>query len=109
MYTLGAETDLPVIEAKGLRYHGSSWLLSYLVHKGIIKARAIDKVEALKAGALVMSLENFVPASESTYAIKVAIDGALKARENGEDKVIVAEISGAGFLDLEAWGRKLEL
>jgi tryptophan synthase beta chain len=109
MYTLGAEKDLPVLVAEGLRYHGSSWMLSYLVHKGVVKVKAIDEIEALKAGALVMSLENFIPAPESSYAIKVAIDEALKAKETGEDKVIVAEISGNGFLDLEAWGKKLGL
>ena len=54
-----------------------------------------------------MGLENFIPAAESTYAVKVAIDEALKAKETGEEKVIVAEISGNGFLDLEAWGKKL--
>jgi tryptophan synthase beta chain len=84
-------------------------MLSYLVHKGVVKVIAIDEIEALKAGVLVMSLENFIPAPESSYAIKVAIDEALKAKETGEDKVIVAEISGNGFLDLEAWGKKLGL
>ena len=56
-----------------------------------------------------MGLENFIPAAESAYAVKAAIDEALKAKETGEEKVIVAEISGNGFLDLEAWGRKLEI
>jgi len=107
MYTLGAEKELPVLVAEGLRYHGCSWMLSYLVHKGIVDVVAIDEEEALKAGALVMGLENFIPAAESAYAVKVAIDEALKAKETGEERVIVAEISGNGFLDLEAWGRKL--
>jgi len=107
MYTLGAESILPVLVAEGLRFHGSAPLLSYLVNKKIVDVVAIDEEDALKAGALVMGLENFIPAAESSYAIKVAIDEALKAKETGEEKVIVAEISGNGFLDLEAWGKKL--
>ncbi len=109
MYTLGVTTEVPPIIAEGLRHHFSSPILSYLVNKKIVKVVAYKEKEALKAGALVTGLENFIPAAESSYAIKAAIDEALKAKETGEEKVIVANISGNGFLDLAGYAQVLKL
>lgn len=103
MYTLGKDFIPPPIHAGGLRYHGDAPTLCLLVKHGIVKARAVSQVDTFKAGKIFTETEGIVPAPESTHAIKVVIDEALKARENKEEKVIVFNLSGHGHFDLKAY------
>ncbi len=103
MYTLGRDFVPPPIHAGGLRYHGDAPSLSLLVKHGIVRARAVGQVDTFRAGKIFAETEGIVPAPESTHAIKVAIDEALKAREIGEERVIVFNLSGHGHFDLKAY------
>ncbi|NOY11388.1 MAG: TrpB-like pyridoxal phosphate-dependent enzyme [Archaeoglobi archaeon] len=103
MYTLGKDFVPPPIHAGGLRYHGDAPTLSLLVKHGIVKARAVAQLDTFRAGKIFAETEGIVPAPESTHAIKVAIDEALKAKEKGEEKVIVFNLSGHGHFDLKAY------
>ncbi len=103
MYTLGKDFIPPPIHAGGLRYHGDAPTLCLLVKHGIVKARAVSQVETFEAGKIFTQTEGIVPAPESTHAIKVTIDEALKAKESGEEKVIVFNLSGHGHFDLQAY------
>ena len=103
MYTLGHEFIPPPIHAGGLRYHGDAPTLSLLVAKGIIKAVAVKQLPTFEAGVVFARTEGIIPAPESNHAIRVVIDEALKAKENGEEKVIVFGLSGHGYFDLSAY------
>lgn len=103
MYTLGRDFIPPPIHAGGLRYHGDAPTLSLLVKHGIVSARAVGQVDTFRAGKIFAETEGIVPAPESTHAIKVAIDEALKARKSGEERVIVFNLSGHGHFDLKAY------
>jgi len=103
MYTLGKDFIPPPIHAGGLRYHGDAPTLCLLVKHGIVKARAVSQVETFEAGKIFTQTEGIVPAPESTHAIKVTIDEAIKAKETGEEKVIVFNLSGHGHFDLQAY------
>lgn len=43
------------------------------------------------------------PAPESSHAIKVAIDEALKCKETGEEKTILFGLTGTGYFDMVAY------
>ncbi len=103
MYTLGKDFIPPPIHAGGLRYHGDAPTLCLLVKHGIVKARAVSQIDTFKAGKIFTETEGIVPAPESTHAIKVVIDEAIKAKENNEEKVIVFNLSGHGHFDLKAY------
>ncbi|AGK60302.1 pyridoxal-phosphate dependent TrpB-like enzyme [Archaeoglobus sulfaticallidus PM70-1] len=103
MYTLGHDFTPPPIHAGGLRYHGDAPALCMLVKHGIIEARAVDQVSTFNAGLLFAKTEGIIPAPETTHAIRVAIDEALKAKEANEERVIVFNFSGHGLLDLQAY------
>ncbi len=103
MYTLGKDFIPPPIHAGGLRYHGDAPTLCLLVKHGIVKARAVSQIDTFRAGKIFTETEGIVPAPESTHAIKVVIDEALKARESNEEKVIVFNLSGHGHFDLKAY------
>jgi tryptophan synthase beta chain len=107
MYTLGCDYKIPLLVAEGLRYQGTSPLLSFLRNRGLVDAVAVDESAALNAGKICLMKEGFLPAPEPAYAIKAAVDEALRARDEGREEVIVANISGVGFLDLEGYGRAL--
>ena len=109
MYTLGHKVEMPPIRADGLRYHGAAPIMSYLRHKGLLKAvaYAIDEREVFEAARLFVESEGWLPAPESSYAIRAAIDKALEFERKGEEKVIAMNISGHGFLDLFAYREKL--
>ncbi|MBM1154728.1 TrpB-like pyridoxal phosphate-dependent enzyme [archaeon] len=109
MYTLGHDTEMPVIRAEGLRYHAAAPIISYLRYKGIVRAvaYAIDEKEVFEAARILAQTEGITPAPESAYSAKAAIDEALRCRESGEEKVILFSISGHGFLDLDAYAEKL--
>jgi len=103
MYTLGHDFVPPGIHAGGLRYHGDSPLVSQLYHDGLIEAVAVGQTAVFEAAILFARTEGIIPAPESAHAIKVAIDEALKAKEEGKEKVILFNLSGHGFLDLASY------
>ena len=103
MYTLGHDFVPPPIHAGGLRYHGAAPTLSLLVKHGKFRSIAYDQVSVFKAAQIFAQTEGFVPAPETAHAIKAVIDEALKAKETGEEKVILFNYSGHGLLDLKAY------
>jgi tryptophan synthase beta chain len=103
MYTLGAEFMPPEIHAGGLRYHGDSPIISALVKSGRMEAVAVPQTKVFEAATLFARTEGKLPAPESAHAIRAAIDEALEAKATGEEKVILFNLSGHGFLDLAAY------
>lgn len=103
MYTLGHDFVPPGIHAGGLRYHGDAPLVSQLYHDGLIEAVAYGQTAVFEAAILFARTEGIIPAPESAHAIKCAIDEALKAKEEGKEKVILFNLSGHGFLDLPSY------
>ncbi|MDO8691531.1 MAG: TrpB-like pyridoxal phosphate-dependent enzyme, partial [Dehalococcoidia bacterium] len=103
MYSLG-HTFMPAgIHAGGLRYHGMSPLVSAVYKAGLIEAVAVHQIATFKAALDFARTEGILPAPESSHAIRVAIDEALKCKESGEKKVIVFNLSGHGHFDLGAY------
>ena len=105
MYTLGHDFTPASIHAGGLRYHGAGTLVSQLRRDGFIEARAIDQLDTFKAGVLFARNEGIIPAPESTHAIAVAIEEALRAREEGREKVILFNLSGHGLIDMASYDK----
>jgi tryptophan synthase beta chain len=103
MYTLGHDFMPPPIHAGGLRYHGDSPIISLLVKTGRMEAIAYPQGKVFEAGKLFAQTEGRVAAPESCHAIRAAVDEALAAKETGEEKVILFNYSGHGFLDLAAY------
>ncbi len=111
MYTVGHKTDMVPIKADGLRYHAAAPFISYLKHLGHVKAIAYpqDEREVFQAARTFTQVEGFLPAPESAYAIRAAIDQALECKKTSTEKVIAFNVSGHGFLDLAAYREKLAL
>jgi tryptophan synthase beta chain len=107
MYTLGHDFIPSSIHAGGLRYHGMSPLVSELYKLGQIEARAVGQVPVFDSALKFARAEGIVPAPESSHAVKVAMDEALKCRESGESKTIVFSLSGHGYFDLTAYEKYL--
>jgi tryptophan synthase beta chain len=103
MYTLGHTFVPPAIHAGGLRYHGDAPLLSQLVKDGVIQAEAHPQLRVFEAGVQFARTEGIIPAPESAHAIRSAIDEALAAREAGEPRVILFNLSGHGHFDMGAY------
>jgi len=104
MYTLGATFAPSANHAGGLRYHGMSPILSQLYHDGYIdEARSIVQTDVFEAATMFARSEGTLPAPESSHAIRVAIDEALKCKETGEEKTILFGLSGTGYFDLGAY------
>jgi tryptophan synthase beta chain len=103
MYTLGHDFMPPGIHAGGLRYHGASPLVSQLVDAGIIEARAVGQLAVFEAAVTFAQTEAIIPAPESAHAIRVAIDEALLAKQEGKEKVILFNLSGHGHVDMAAY------
>lgn len=108
MYTLGTEFMPPGIHAGGLRYHGESPLVSQLVHDGIAEAVAYGQTAVFDSGVLFARCEGIVPAPESSHAIHAAVEEALAAREAGESRTILFNLSGHGLLDLPSYDAYME-
>lgn len=108
MYTLGSSFMPPGIHSGGLRYHGDSPLVSQLLHDGIIEAVALGQASAFEAAQLFARSEGIVPAPESSHAIRAAVDEALAAKEAGEARTILFNLSGHGLLDLPSYDSYLE-
>ncbi|MCS6949249.1 MAG: TrpB-like pyridoxal phosphate-dependent enzyme [Armatimonadota bacterium] len=103
MYTLGHDFMPPRIHAGGLRYHGMAPLVSHLYHLGVIEAVAYPQTKVFEAAVQFARTEGIIPAPESAHAVRAAIDEALQAREAGEKRVILFNLSGHGMLDLTAY------
>ncbi len=103
MYTLGHSFVPPAIHAGGLRYHGMAPTLCALYDAGYIEAVAVPQRAVFDAAVLFTRTEGILPAPESAHAIRVAIDEALKAKESGEKRVILFNLSGHGHFDLSAY------
>ena len=103
MYTLGHDFVPAGIHAGGLRYHGDSPIVSQLVHEGEAEAVAVHQKACFEAAVQFARAEGILPAPESSHAIRVAIDEALAARDAGEDKVVLFNLSGHGHFDLTAY------
>ncbi|MCR4430191.1 MAG: TrpB-like pyridoxal phosphate-dependent enzyme [Tepidanaerobacteraceae bacterium] len=103
MYTLGSGFVPPGIHAGGLRYHGASPIQSQLLHDGLIEAKAYGQLAVFEAAVLFARSEGIIPAPESAHAIRAAIDEALAAREAGEARTILFNLSGHGHFDMSAY------
>ena len=103
MYTLGHDFMPSGIHAGGLRYHGDSPLISQLYHDKLIEARAYHQTAVFEAAVQFANTEAIIPAPESAHAIRAAIDEAILAREEGKQKIILFNLSGHGYLDLQAY------
>lgn len=103
MYTLGSGFMPSPNHAGGLRYHGMSSTLSQLYHDKLMRAVAVEQTEVFAAAEQFARVEGILPAPESSHAIKVAIDEALKCRETGEEKTIVFGLTGTGYFDMYAY------
>ena len=103
MYTLGNQFIPSANHSGGLRYHGMSPILSQLYHDGLFEARSVEQTSVFEAAQLFARVEGTLPAPESSHAIRVAIDEALKCKETGETKNIVFGLTGTGYFDLKAY------
>ena len=103
MYTLGRDFMPPTIHAGGLRYHGDAPIISLLVKTGRMEAVAYPQSKTFEAAKLFARVEGRVAAPEAGHGILAAIDEALACKETGEDKVILFNYCGHGFLDLAAY------
>ena len=103
MYTLGSGFIPSANHAGGLRYHGMSSILSQLYHDGLMEAVSVEQTSVFAAAEQFARVEGILPAPESSHAIRVAIDEALKCKETGEEKTIVFGLTGTGYFDMVAY------
>lgn len=103
MYTLGSGFMPSPNHAGGLRYHGMSPIVSKLYHDGYLTARAVEQTKVFEAAVMFARCEGTLPAPESSHAIRVAVDEALKCKETGEAKTIVFGLTGTGYFDMSAY------
>ena len=103
MYTLGSNFIPSANHAGGLRYHGMSPILSQLYHDGYMEAVSVEQTSVFEAAQQFARVEGILPAPESSHAIRVAIDEALKCKETGEEKTIVFGLTGTGYFDMVAY------
>ena len=103
MYTLGSNFIPASTHSGGLRYHGMSSILSQLYHDGYMEARAVEQTSVFAAAEQFARVEGILPAPESSHAIKVAIDEAMKCKETGEEKTILFGLTGTGYFDMYAY------
>ena len=105
MYTLGAGFIPSANHAGGLRYHGMSSTLSQLYHDGYLDAVSVEQTSVFEAAVQFARVEGILPAPESSHAIKVAMDEAIRCRETGEEKTILFGLTGTGYFDMYAYQR----
>ena len=103
MYTLGSNYIPAPMHAGGLRYHGMTPTLSQLYADGLMEATSVPQTEVFKAAVQFARVEGILPAPESSHAIKVAIDEALKCKETGEQKTILFGLTGTGYFDMMSY------
>ena len=104
MYTLGSGFIPSANHAGGLRYHGMSPrgqpALPRRPHGG---HQSWSRPRSLRRPTYFARVEGILPAPESSHAIRVAIDEALKCKETGEEKTIVFGLTGTGYFDMVAY------
>ena len=103
MYTLGSGFMPSASHAGGLRYHGMSSIVSELYDQGLLEARSVEQTAVFQAAEDFARIEGILPAPESSHAIRVAIDEAMKCKETGEAKNIVFGLTGTGYFDMYAY------
>lgn len=103
MYTLGSNFIPSSNHAGGLRYHGMSSTLSQLYHDGLMEATSVEQTSVFAAAEQFARVEGILPAPESSHAIRIAIDEALKCKETGEEKTILFGLTGTGYFDMFAY------
>lgn len=103
MYTLGSGFIPSANHAGGLRYHGMSTTLSQLYHDGYMEAVSVEQTRVFEAAEQFARVEGILPAPESSHAIRVAIDEAMKCKETGEEKTILFGLTGTGYFDMVAY------
>ncbi|MBR5152369.1 MAG: TrpB-like pyridoxal phosphate-dependent enzyme [Clostridia bacterium] len=108
MYTLGSGFMPSASHSGGLRYHGMSPIISKLYHDGYMEARSVEQTKVFEAAVTFARSEGTLPAPESSHAIRVAIDEALKCKETGEEKTILFALSGTGYFDMTAYSAYLD-
>ena len=105
MYTLGSNFIPSSSHAGGLRYHGMNGVLSQLYDDGLMEAVSVEQTSVFAAAVQFARVEGILPAPESSHAIRVAIDEALRCKETGEEKTIVFGLTGTGYFDMFAYER----
>ena len=105
MYTLGSNFIPSASHAGGLRYHGMSSTLSQLYADGLMEATTVSQTQVFEAAQMFAKVEGILPAPESSHAIRVAIDEAIKCKETGEEKTIFFCLTGTGYFDMVAYGK----
>lgn len=103
MFTLGHNFSPANIHAGGLRYHGAGSIVSQLLKDGLMEAADVKQLDTFKAATIFAQAEGIIPAPESSHAICVAIQEALKAKEEGKQKTILFNLSGHGLIDMSAY------
>ena len=103
MYTLGSGFIPAASHAGGLRYHGMTSTLSQLYEDGLMEARSVEQTKVFEAAEYFARIEGILPAPESSHAIRVAIDEALKCKETGEEKTILFGLTGTGYFDMMSY------
>ena len=105
MYTLGSSFIPSASHAGGLRYHGMSSMLSELYDQKLMEARSVKQTEIFEAATLFARAEGTLPAPESSHAIRVAIDEALRCKAENKSETIVFGLTGTGYFDMFAYGK----
>jgi tryptophan synthase beta chain len=105
MYSLGHNFMPPPVHAGGLRYHGMAPTVSQLVTEGILEPKSVSQLAAFKAGIQITRTEGIIPAPETNHALATVIEEAIKAREQGKEKVILFNFSGHGLIDLGSYDK----
>ncbi len=108
MYTLGCEFTPSKSHSGGLRYHGMNPVISKLYHDGYMEAVAVKQTKVFEAATLFAKVETILPAPESSHAIRVAIDEALKCKETGDEKIILFGLTGTGYFDMKGYNAYTE-
>ena len=103
MYTLGSDFIPSASHSGGLRYHGMSSTLSELYHQGLLEAVSVKQTDVFQAAEYFARVEGILPAPESSHAIRVAIDEAVRCKETGEEKTILFGLTGTGYFDMVAY------
>ena len=103
MYTLGSGFIPSANHAGGLRYHGMSPILSQLYDDGYMEATSVEQTKVFEAAQMFARVEGILPAPESSHAVRVAIDEAMKCKETGEEKTILFGLTGTGYFDMVAY------
>jgi tryptophan synthase beta chain len=103
MHTLGSTFIPPGFHAGGLRYHGMAPMVSHLKELNLIEATAVRQLACFEAAVQFAREEGIVPAPESSHAIRVAVDEALRCKKEGKAETILFNLSGHGHFDMQAY------